>query len=496
MIPDALRQQILRLHFVEGWSVGTIARQVGVHHTTVRRALESAGIAPKLAVRPSIADPYLPFISETLQRWPTLPSSRLFQMVVQRGYTGSEGHFRRIAARLRPRRPAEAFQRLTTLPGEEAQVDWAHCGRVNIGRATRSLSAFVMVLSWSRMSFVRFFYDQRLGSFMAGHQSAFAALGGIPRALLYDNLKAVVAERRGDAIRFNPTMLAFAGHYRFEPRPVAPYRGNEKGRVERRIRDLRSSFLVGRSWGCLNELNAQVACWCTDTVAQRPHPDDPTKTVAEAWREERTRLRSLPDDDFSAHERVEVKVGRTPYVRFDLNDYSVPHDRVRRTLSVLATPDTVRVLDGDTEVARHPRSFDKRATIEEPAHLEALVAWKRKARAARGMDRLRHAVPASPELLKGAADRGHSIGAATAGLLRMLDTWGAEALQSAVCEAIAADALHVAAVRQVLEQRAQAAGTPPPVPVALPDNEHARDVAVSPHALDTYDDLGGQSAED
>lgn len=495
MIPEELEQKILRLHFVEKWPVGTIANQVGVHHTTVRRVLERQGIAPRLTVRPSIADPYLPFIHETLRRHPTLPASRLFAMVVERGYPGTEPHFRRVVSRLRPRKPAEAYQRLTTLPGEQAQVDWAHCGKVTVGRATRHLSAFVMVLSASRMSYVRFFYDQRLGSFLAGHVSAFRALDGVPRVLLYDNLKAVVAERRGDAIRFNPTLLAFAGHYRFEPRPVAPYRGNEKGRVERRIRDLRMSFLVGRTWGDLDELNAAVLRWCRQTVAQRRHPDDPTLTVGTAWDDERRRLQVLPDDDFPAHDRVAVKVGGTPYVRFDRNDYSVPHDRVRRTLVVLATPEVVRVLDGDVEVARHSRSFDKRAIVENPKHIEALVAWKRKARAARGLDRLRSVAPSSQELLEGAAKRGHNLGSATAALLRLLDTWGPGPLESAVQAAIEADALHVAAVGQILDQRAQTAGTPPPLAVALPDDPKVRDLHVVPHDLATYDDMGDDHAE-
>lgn len=490
MIPDDLAQKVLRLHFVEGWTVGTIAQQLGIHHTTVRRVLHCQGIAARFAPRPSIADPYLVFIAETLEKWPTLPASRVYAMVVERGYTGQEPHFRRIVARLRPRKAAEAFQRLSTLPGDQAQVDWAHCGKVTVGRATRALSAFVMVLSWSRWTFVHFFYDQRMGSFLDGHQRGFLALGGVPRVLLYDNLKSVVAERHADAIRFNPTLLAFAAHYRYEPRPVAPYRGNEKARVERRIRDLRESFLAGRVIGDLDVLNAQVAAWCAETVGRRPNPDDPTMSVAQAWAEERPRLRVFPDDAFPAHDRAEVKVGRTPYVRFDSNDYSVPHDRVRRSLTVLASPLDLRILDGDQEVARHVRSFDRGAQIEDRAHLQALVDWKKAARAARGIDRLRHAVPSSPTLLEGAARRGHNLGSAVAALLRLVDTWGAEAVEAAVQQALAADTLHVAAVRQVIEQRAQAQGTPPPLPVVLPDDPRVRDLHVQPHDLSTYDAIG------
>ena len=88
-------------------------------------------------MRPSIADPYLPFVREQLERYPTLPASRLFAMVAERGYPGTEPHFRRIVSRRRPKTSAEAYQRLATLPGEHAQVDWAYCGKVTVGHGSR-----------------------------------------------------------------------------------------------------------------------------------------------------------------------------------------------------------------------------------------------------------------------------------------------------------------------------------------------------------------------
>ena len=492
MIPDELEQRILRLHFVEKWKVGTIARQCGVHHSTVLRVLSDKGLRPERAKRPSIVDPFLPFMQDTLNEYPNLPASRLHAMVVERGYTGSDSHFRRIVGRIRPRPPAEAFHRLHTLIGEEGQVDWGHFGQHQIGRATRPLSAFVMTLSWSRLPFVQFSFDQRMGSFLAGHVAAFRFFGGVPKRLLYDNLKSVVLERRADAIHFHPTALALAAHYRFEPRPVAVARGNEKGRVERTIRYLRTSFWPARTWSDLDDLNAQVLLWCRDTAGARACPEDDTMTVLQAWEQERARLTALPDDDFPAHDSVVVKVGKQPYVRFDTNDYSVPHDRVRRTLTVLATAKVVRIVDGDEVVAEHPRSFDRRQQIEDPVHLAALTARKREARAGRGLDRLKHAVPSSGTLLEGAARRGHNLGSAVAGLLRLVDTWTAAEVESAVVEAIAADALHVAAVRQVLERRGQQDGTPPPLPVQLPDDSRVREVSVIPHPL-RDDDLGGEA---
>jgi transposase len=227
--PPDIEAQILRFYHAEKWTVGTIARQLHIHHGVVQRVLAQAGVPwiGRLA-RGSQIDAYLPFIRQTLETFPTLTASRLYTMVLERGYPGRPDHFRHLIAQYRPRPKAEAYLRLRTLLGEEGQVDWGHFGHLEIGRARRPLMAFVMVLSYSRQIFLRFFLDARMENFLRGHVAAFEAWQGVPRVLLYDNLKSAVLERRGDAIRFNPTLLSFAGHYRYEPRPVAIARGNEK----------------------------------------------------------------------------------------------------------------------------------------------------------------------------------------------------------------------------------------------------------------------------
>jgi len=268
-------------------------------------------------------------------------------MVCERGYRGGPSRFRAVVACHRPRPPAEAYLRLRTLPGEQAQCDWAHFGHLVIGRARRPLMAFVLVLSFSRQIFLRFFPDARMENFLRGHLGAFAAWNGIPRVILYDNLRSAVLERHGDAIRFNPALLDFAGHYRYEPRPVAVARGNEKGRVERAIRFVRDAFFAARIFKDIDDLNAQADAWCRGQAADRRCPEDHTRSVAEVFAEEAPRLLPLPDDPYPVVERVAVKAAKTPYVRFDLNDYSVPHSYVRRTLTVLADTDRLRIVDGE-----------------------------------------------------------------------------------------------------------------------------------------------------
>jgi transposase len=157
-ITAEIEAEIVRLHAAERWPIGTFARQLEIHHSVVRRVLgRKELVGPSLSGRPSIVDPYLPFIREQLARYPTLSASRLLVMLKDRGYPGQKSRLREVVARLRPRPKAEAYLRLRTLPGEQAQVDWADFGTLKIGRAERPLMAFVVVLSWSRRLVARFY---------------------------------------------------------------------------------------------------------------------------------------------------------------------------------------------------------------------------------------------------------------------------------------------------------------------------------------------------
>ncbi len=489
-ISSEVEGQILRYYHVEKWRIGTIARQLGVHHGTVQRVLLRAGVPPpERSARPSRIDPYLPFIRQTLERYPSLTASRIYAMVRERGYRGSPDHFRHLIAMHRPRRAAEAYLRLTTLPAEVGQVDWGHFGHLQIGRARRPLMAFVMVLAWSRQIFLQFFLDARMESFLRGHVAAFSAWNGLPRILLYDNLKSAVLERQGDAIRFHPTLLEFAGHYRFEPRPVAPARGNEKGRVERAIRYVRESFFAARTFADLGDLNVQAAQWCNGQAADRLCPAARELRVREAFLQEQPQLVPRPDNPFVTDDVVAVNVGKTPYARFDLNDYSVPHIYVQRTVTIRATPERVRILDAATLLADHVRSYDRGAQIEDPTHISTLVAHKRQAREHRGANRLTRAVPASKELLIRAAVRGSALGSLTLGLLRLLDRYGAKELQAAIEETLASGAPHPHSVRLALERRREARHAPPPVAIQFSDYVREKDAVVQPHQLDRYDTL-------
>ena len=490
ILTPEIEAQILRYYHAERWRVGTIATQLQLHRDTVARVLSQAGLPLIGPVRRASAiDLYLPFIRETLTQFPTLTASRLYGMVQSRGYPGRPDHFRHLVARHRPPRRTEAYLRLRTLPGEQCQIDWGHFGHIEIGRARRPLMGFVTVLSWSRQIFLRFYLDARMENFLRGHVAAFEAWGGVPRIALYDNLKSAVLERQGNAIRFNPTLLALAGHYRFEPRPVAVARGNEKGRVERAIRYIRDAFFAGRTFTDVDDLNTQADAWTSGPASERRCPEDEKLTVKAAFEQEKASLLALPPNAFATDEVKAVSAAKTPYIRFDLNDYSVPHAYVQRALTVVADPRQVRVLDAAQVIATHPRSYDRGQQIELLEHIDALVEHKHKASAHRTTDRLVQAIPQSRELLRQAADRGEPLGRITRTLLDLLDRYGVAELEAAIGDALARGVAHPNAVRLALERQRQQQDYPPPIGVTLPDHLKRRDVTVRPHPLAGYDQL-------
>jgi len=490
MIGREMQAEIVRLHEIEGWRPGTIGRHLGIHHETVKSALVRAGHPiKKKQRRSSKLDRFESLVRDIFERYPKLPSSVAWRMITSRGYTGSESHFRRQVRELslRPRKQAEAFLELRTLPGEQAQVDWANFGSVAVDGGERKLSAFLMVLSYSRRIFVQFFFDQKMPSFLEGHVRAFGHFGGIARNILYDNLKSAVIERFGDAIRFHPKMLELASWHRFLPKPVAIARGNEKGRVERAISYLRSSFFLPCEWSSLADINRQALDWCTRVSDQRAWPQQRSISVRDAFAKEREFLIGLPSSPFPTADRIQVSIAKTPYAAFDSNRYSVPHDRVRRKLVLEATSTTVRIFDDTTLVASHDRCFDKGKIIEIASHIERLKLMKSKARLHHQQQRLLDVVPAAEKLLCELANRNHSLGVSMDELNRLLDAFGPQEFEIAVHEALNAGSPHPATVRLILDRRRRAEHQRPPVAINLAEDKGIHDLVVKPHNLADYD---------
>lgn len=286
---------------------------------------------------------------------------------------------------------------------------------------------------------------------------------------------------------FNPRLLDLAGHYHFAPRPCAPARGNEKGRVERQIQYIRGSFFAAREFHGVDNLNEQFCTWRDEVAHMRPHPDEPGKSVLDVLREERARLLPLPEHAFETDLVRAVSSGKTPYVRFDRNLYSIPYELVRKPLTLIASSDRIRIMDGARDVASHCRSFDTAAVIEDPAHIEALVRAKKNAHPLKARDRLRIDVPLTATFIERLADQGENINHHTARLLKLLDDYGPDALRAAIDEALKRNAIGAGSVAHILETHRRRQGLKPPLPMPLPD--HLQKLDITNHNLEDYDDI-------
>jgi hypothetical protein len=218
--------------------------------------------------------------------------------------------------------------------------------------------------------------------------------------------------------------------------------------------------------------------------------------VQQVLEQEKPRLLPLPVHRFDSDLLVPVRPGKTIYVRFDLNDYSIPPDARDKQLVLAVSASTIRILDGTTEVARHCRSYDRHRVITDPAHQEALLLEKRKAIGSTPGGRLAHAIPESEAFLDAAFQRGESAASQTTQLLRLLDEYGATELQAAMREALERNTPRASSVSFILNRRRRLSRRRNAIPVDLSRRPELATLDVQPHNPETYDGLTRSDDDD
>ena len=489
MISQEEHIEIRRLHLTEGFTVNAISKHMNRHPDAIKKAIEQHQFGGQSKTKSRKIDPYVPFILETLEDFPKITATRLFQMIKSRGYPGGVRQIRRFIRKNRPRHK-KAYLSISVLPGEQGQVDWGSFGSLKIGDAIRKLSCFVLVLSYSRYMYAEFTFDQTLESFLRCHTRAFEAMGGIARKLLYDNLKACVVERMGPYIKYNPSILDLSAFYNFKPFACNVASGWEKGRVERSIRYIRDNFFTARKIKSLADANEQMQTWLAETANVRPWPDNDSFTVGQKLTEELPYLLKLPASPLLVKHVRQARSGKTPYLRFDLNNYSIPPKFVGKMLTIEADESQVRILEQDQEVAIHPRSFDKGHKIEIKAHIDELLERKPRAKMPKGRDRILAAVPEADAWFKEVAKLGQSsIGGSVSRLLTLLDQYGQEGLQIAIIEAIKDGIYKPYGIESILLRNRRLQKSNVPTSISLPDDSRVKGQVIQRTSLGKYDSL-------
>lgn len=421
---DALRINAKHLHEVEGLSIRQVAVKLGIGRKKATRLLSFCDV--KKEVHVGIINPYERLIGEWYSEYPFLRATQAFERLKSYGYTGGYTAVKEYTARYRRKKKKEAFHELTFLPGEEAQVDW-----MQWSFPFGTVYGFAFILSYSRYLYARFYPKTSMEFFLDGHISALKEISGCPRRMRYDNLKSVVIKRKPE-ITYNTQFLDFARHYGFTIHACNPGKGNEKGRVERVIRDM-EEFIKPETFSSIDDLNRRFSVWRTgrNRRIHRTTGSMPVDAISEE------RLKPLPAISYKAYRCIPAHVTKTGFVDFETNRYSVPSSFSQMTGTILAYPELLEIVIKDKIVASHKRSFGRQEKIENPSHRERILdrtnpefKQKRIYQLMMGMDE------SIRQFLNRAEEEGEDILAASHTLFRLLRTNAKESLVSAVREAV------------------------------------------------------------
>jgi transposase len=302
--------RVLLVHYLEqGLSKAAIAKRLGITRRTIQRWIAEGQLERdvetdllKQPVRrrsePTKLHPYHGIITERLDAYPELSAVRLLAEIRAAGYTGGYTQLKVHLQQVRPRPLPESVNRFETEPGHQAQVDFAE---VKFPWGKRYV--LLVVLGYSRLLWLRFYRTQDMRTLIDGLEEAFAFFGGVPKEVLFDQMKSVITKDvrdQGERLVENAEFLRFAAHWNFRIRACRPYRAKTKGKVERPIRYLRENFLYGREFLGDSDLDAQAEGWLHGTANVRIHGTTKERPLERFAREERHHLQPLATRSYSS----------------------------------------------------------------------------------------------------------------------------------------------------------------------------------------------------
>jgi transposase len=468
MKEESVDKRVLYLREVEKLSGRQIATQLGISERRTQKILKGLDVKP--LPRGSLVDPYRNLIEEWYRQYPKLKAIQIYERLKSYGY---EGGYTTVTEWTKKYREAkkEAYHPLTFLPGEEAQIDWFFFKDDTVG----AVAGFVYVLSYSRYAWGKFYPKTSFEFFLDGHLECFKHLKGLAHKHRYDNLRSVVLKRE-PVIEYNGQFLDFSRHYGFAIHACNPYSGNEKGRVERLIRDVRV-FLYGQTFTDLNDLNRKFQDWLT-LRNERIH-----RTTGQTPKELllKERLLALPKLSYPPTRTIPAVVSKTALVEFDTNRYSVPSGCVSKSAEIVASPERIEVWVNSSKVATHRRSFKRKQVIQNPLHAERLLDRSPHFKYERMLTLFKNMDPAFAQFLSEQPTHEEALQAAH-GLFCLFKTYSTPLLTSAVRELNQMRSFKIKALRSLLN-------LPEPKEASLlwPQDSKLLNLDYQPRRLQDYD---------
>ena len=483
--------EIRRLKEIEKLSERRIARQLNLSRGSVKRAL--MGLPSQRSPRETVSklDSFKSSVGEILDDYPKLSGLRIFEKLKALGYTGGITILRDFLKDIRGIKH-EAYVRYETAPGEEAQVDWGNFDAFPFGNSFRKVYFFVMVLGYSRKLYVEFTTSQSLETFLACHLRAFKYFGGIPKRILYDNLRSVVIRRWVEHIQYNKRFLEFSGYYLFEPKATGVAKPHEKGKVESGVGYVKKNFLAGRTFKDFADLESQRGEWLK--YADRRKHGTTGEIPEERFQKEKDYLIPLPPRDYDTTIPIQVKAYHDCRLKFDCNYYSVPSKYIFLPLLLRANKCQIKIFHRENCIAVHKRSYEKNQKIDEPKHFKELLKIKKAARDSKLRDRFFSIDPCCSQYFEGLLQLDPPIGRAGKDLklgirqiMQQADLYGIYEVAQAVGKALEHKAFGAVYVKNIIAQNRAKRKEKVIVSLNLSKYPELEDLEVEPKDLAYYD---------
>lgn len=363
-------------------SIPQIAEHLELNKGTVRHWMSKETFKKNIyKKRASKLDPFREKIEELLRFYPGFSAPQIYDKIKAKtagdnGYTGGISILKDFLREIRPKN-RKVYLTLNFPQGKVAQVDWGCAGYITIDGRKRKVSYFVMVLGYSRMTFVMFTLSEAQEFWDLCHIKAFEYFGGVPQKVMVDNCKtAVISNKKGYDVVFNERYMELATHYGFEIVACNVRQPQEKGIVEKIVDYTRRNFINGRSLEPFEMLNMDIRDWLDNVANVRIHGTTQKQPVL-LHKEEN--LQPLPIHPHDYQRREKVCADMQYRIRFDANKYSVPAEYAFKELDLVADENMVNLWYKDNCIAKHPRCFGSKNNIFDEAHDKALLEGRKRA---------------------------------------------------------------------------------------------------------------------
>jgi hypothetical protein len=343
-----------------------------------------------------------------------------------------------------------------------------------------------MVLCHSRMAYVEFTCGEALEHFLACHQHALEFFGGVPSAILIDNLKTgVLRHPYGENAVFHPRYLDFAAHYGFAPRACNVRKANEKGRVENGVGYVKKNFLAGLELpNSLGAINTAARQWLDGVANVRIHGET-RQAPQKLFVTEKAALRPLPALAADASITRLVRVTNRCRVVLDTNRYSVPALYASQQLTLKVFADRLCLYHAHNLVASHPRSYERHRDFENPDHVKELLDQRRRARDAKWLHAFYALSPHAELYHQQLAARSLNARSHINKIVALADIYGPDKVARAIEDAIQSQAFSSQYIDNILQQRERHA--PQPGPLHLTRRSDLLELELSAADLTVYD---------